>query len=199
MSRLIELVVDVTQLAGLTDRLGRLSAGGLAAAAAETVNVVTERFDRKQRAGQLADIALDPNYVAQKTRVKSATPGDATATITTSGDLTVMDRYPLVLLPAAGRVDRRGRPFGQRQAGLKVTIKRSAPVAETQWFLMRLKNNNGSGVFVRTSAGKKKHLYGPSPYSLFKHQVEVGTPALLADLQSTGLENLAAAAEKALT
>lgn len=199
MSRLFEFELDASQLVGLADGLGQLSGERLAAAAAAAVNVVVGRFDAKQRAGQIADINLDPDYIARKTRVRPATPGDTTAKITTSGDLTVMDHYPLALLTRDGtEVDKAGRRYGRRQAGVRVAIKPSAPTEQPLWFLMRLKNDNGTGVFVRTSAGKKKHMYGPSPYSLFKHQIDVGAPALLDDLQTTGAAELAGEVEKAL-
>lgn len=198
MSRSFDIQVDVSQLAGLQERLTALSGNTLASAAADAVNVVTSEFDRKQRAGQLADIALDPEYIARKTRVTKATPGNPVATITTSGDLTIMSRYPHALMPAAGRVDKAGHRIGQRAAGVQVTIKRSAPVEEPQWFFMNLRNGNGLGVFVRTSAGRLKHMYGPSPYSLFRHQIDIGEPQLLADLMETGASAIADAVEKAL-
>jgi hypothetical protein len=198
MSRLFDIEVDVRELAGLQERLGLLSGSALAEAAANTVNLVTERFDVKQQAAQRADIALDPSYIARKTKFWPATPGNPTATITTSGDLTIMSRYPLSLMADREQRDKAGRRYGRRQAGVNVTIKRSAPVEESLWFLMRLKNDNGTGVFVRTSSGRTKHMYGPSPYSLFRHQIAVGEPALLDDLLDTGAAAMAAAAEKAL-
>jgi hypothetical protein len=197
MSRLFDIKVDVRQLAGLQERLGLLSGNTLAAAAADAVNVVTERFDVKQQAAQRADIALDPAYIARKTKFWPATPSDPRATITTSGDLTIMSRYPLALQADRDRRDKAGRRYGARQAGVQVTIKPSAPVDEDLWFLMRLRNGNGTGVFVRTSAGRTKHLYGPSPYSLFRHQINVGAPALLDDLQKTGADAFAAAVDGA--
>lgn len=198
MSRLFDIEVSVTDLAGLQDRLGQLSGERLAAAAADAVNVVVDRFDAKQRAGQIRDIALDPTYIASKTRVTPATPGKPSATITTSGALTIMSRYPLALMSDRNMVDKAGRRFGKRQAGVNVTIKPSAPVEEQQWFLMRLKNGNGTGVFVRTSAGGTKHMYGPSPYSLFRHQINAGEPELRDDLVRAGAAAIADAVEKAL-
>ena len=198
MSKFFEVSVDVSELAGLQRGLGQLSGESLAATAAAAVNVVVDRFDTKQRAAQVADIALDPGYVARKTKVWPATPADPKATITTSGDLTIMGRYPITSLRDPSRLDRRGNRLGERQAGVLAGIKRSAPANEPQWFMMRLKNDNGTGVFVRTSQGRKKHLYGPSPYSLFRHQINVGAPALLDDLQNTGVDALADAINEAL-
>lgn len=196
--RQFDLEVDVSELVGIAEGLGSLGAQGLAGIAAAAVNEVTLRFDEKQRAAQIADINLPRSYVDRKTQTVLATPSEARATITTAGDLTVMDRYPIQTLRDPSRLDRRGHRLGQRQAGVRVAIKPSAPVAEPQWFTMRLKNGNGTGVFVRTSAGKVKHLYGPSPYSLFRHQVNLGEPALLDDLEATGAQALADAIEKAI-
>lgn len=193
------LEVDVSELASVGEGLARLGSKGLAGIAAAAVNEVVLRFDEAQRAAQIADINLPRSYVDAKTSRTLATDAEARATITTQGDLTVMDRYPLQVLKDPSRLDRRGHPLGARQAGVRVAIKPSSPVEEHQWFTMRLKNGNGTGVFVRTSAGKLKHLYGPSPYSLFRHQINVGEPALLDDLEATGAQALADAIEKAVS
>lgn len=198
MSKLFEISVDVSQLAEVEQGLGRLTGAALAAAAADAVNVVTEQFDARQRAGQIADIALDPGYIASKTKVRLATPSSPQATITTAGDLTIMGRFGPTSLRDPGRLDRRGHKLGQRQAGVSVGIKRSAPAVEPAWFLMRLKNGNGTGVFVRTSSGKKKHLYGPSPYSLFRYQINTGITQLEDDLRAAGGDALVNAIDKAL-
>lgn len=203
MSRLFDFEVNVGDLPGLADRLERIDGRRLGLAAVEAVNAVVTRFDAAQQAGQTRDIALTPAYVKSKTDLALATdPLNPTATLVTRGDLTVMDHYPLQALTDPGRLDRAGRRLGKRQAGVRVGIKPSAPVVEPQWFTMRLRVGTASGsrigVFVRTSAGRKKHLYGPSPYSLFRFQVGQLGADLQQDLEATGLAAIADAVDEAL-
>lgn len=203
MSRLFQFEVDTGDLVGLADRLERVDAQRLGLAAVEAVNAVITRFDQAQQAGQVRDIALTPAYVKSKTDLMlAADPANPQAKLITRGDLTVMDRYPLQVLKDPTRLDRAGRKLGQRQAGVQVRIKPSAPVTEPQWFTMRLRAGTASGsrigVFVRTSTGRKKHLYGPSPYSLFKFQVGQLGSDLQQDLERTGVAAIADLIDEAL-
>lgn len=203
MSRLFQFEVDAGALVALSDRLERVDSRRLGLAAVEAVNAVITRFDEAQQAGQTRDIALTPAYVKSKTDlVLASDPSNPTARLVTRGDTTVMDRYPLEVLRDPNRVDRAGRRMGRRQAGVKVTIKPSAPVTEPQWFTMRLRVGTASGsrigVFVRSSSGRKKHLYGPSPYSLFRFQVGQLGADLQQDLETTGLAAVADLIDEAI-
>lgn len=192
-----EVTVSVSEVEGLARRIERLPGDVLGRAAVDAVNAVVTRFDELQRKGQVADIALSPAYVKSKTDLQlAANPANPRALLTTRGDLTILGRYNPTVLRDPERLDRAGRRMGNRQAGVRVAIKPSAPVEETQWFTMRLKNGNGTGVFVRTSAGRVKHIYGPSPYSLFRHQINTRSEDLREDLQRTGLAAMADAVER---
>lgn len=203
MSRLFNFEVDTGDLLGLAGRLERVDGRRLGLAAVEAVNAVITRFDEAQQAGQTRDIALTPAYVKSKTDLALATdPVNPQAKLITRGDLTVMDRYPLQVLKDPSRLDRAGHRLGKRQAGVQVGIKPSAPVTEPQWFTMRLRVGTASGsrigVFVRTSSGRKKHLYGPSPYSLFRFQVGQLGSDLQQDLEATGTAAIADVIDEAL-
>lgn len=179
----------------LADQLLALAGPALRQAQVEAVNEVTTRFDRLARAGQNEGINLTDEYIRSKTKVDLAT-SDPKATITTRGDLTVMGRFPRTqrTRPAtSGRAKgdpSRGIPAGQKADGLTLEIAKGRARVEPRLFTMTLKNGNGVGVFVRTSAGKKKHLYGPSPYSLFRYQVQRRRDDLMKDLQQTGLDRI---------
>lgn len=203
MSRLFNFEVDAGDLLGMAGRLEAVDGRRLGLAAVEVVNAVVTRFDVAQQAGQIRDIALTPAYVKSKTDLTLASdPANPQATIVTRGDLTVMDRYPLQVLQDPNRLDRAGHRLGKRQAGVRVGIKPSAPVAEPQWFTMRLRAGTASGsrvgVFVRTSDGRKKHLYGPSPYSLFRFQVGQLGADLQQDLETSGVAALSDVIDEAL-
>lgn len=196
-------------LAGKLDRLtGR---AGITLAAIDSVNVVTKRADASLRRGENAGINLTDTYVKSKTDLALAV-GSPFATITTRGDLTILGRYPIAHIwqpagPARQNAKRgtvaggpskgdpkRGIPAGSKQKGLRVDIKRSAPVYESKWFTMTLRRGQQAGdtrgVFVRTSAGPVKHIYGPSPYSLFRHQVMLQIDDITADLERETLRRM---------
>lgn len=205
-------------LEGLADRLDKAAARGrFASAAADAVNSVTQRADASLQRGEIRDINLSPAYVKSKTDVQLARPGSKPrATITTAGDLTVMGNFsPLQMLPGLGALRRAGPRYGMRNAGTAVAIKRSQVLFERQWFVLPLRRGltsggNGFGVFVRDDrlapspralregqAGKR-HIYGPSPYQLFKEQVRLQADDIEDDLRQTTLTTLGAAIEKDL-
>lgn len=192
-----DIEFDFSELNKLSGRLSTLNGEQLRASSVEAVNAVITRFDKNQRAAQVADINLPQSYVDSKTTTTLASNGsNPRAEIRTAGDLTIMGRFGPSPILDPERRDRLGRRMGRRSAGVSVPIKPSAPANEPQWFLMRLLNGNGEGVFVRTAAGKAKHLYGPSPYSLFRHQALIGEPALLDDLERTAVSFMADSVEK---
>ena len=195
-------------LDGLADRLERAAGRArYALAAVEAVNQVTTRASGTLQRGEIADINLTAAYVKSKTDLQLALPGAAPrATITTKGDPTVMGNFGVTMqsmVAGYGAIRRAGPRWGVRNAGTHVAIKRSAPVFEPQWFVLPLRGAgstagaNGFGVFVRDSRlapknkrdGKagKRHVYGPAPYQLFKHQVGVQSGAITDDLAKTAL------------
>ena len=121
--------------------------------------------------------------------------------------MTILGRFPLQQLTQAARRAKgdpaRGIPSGRKQAGVRATIKRSAPAAREKWFTMRLRAGSAPGenigVFVRaTGRDKPKHIYALAPYSMFRHQIETNLPAVQDDLQETALQKIADVVERAL-
>lgn len=197
----MEFDFDFDAAALLAQKLHRVSGETLNGVAAAAVNRVTGRFDDKQRKGQTQDLNLPRSYIDELTTTTEATAANPRATITTKGNLTVLDRYGARPYQRAGDTDKLGRRLGRRQAGVHLPIRPSQPQNEDALFMLPLKNNPGrKGVFVRTTAsgGKPKHLYGPSPYALFRFQIKAGEEALQDDLETTAMADLAGAIEKAL-
>ena len=206
-------------LDGLATRLDRAAARGrFALAAVDAVNLVTKRADETLRRGETAGINLSPAYVKSKTDVALASGGGkARATITTKGDLTVMSNFGVTMasMRRTGGTLRAGPRAGCRNAGTNFTIKRGSPQFEPQWFVLPLKGAggvggmNGFGVFMRRSGltpgkdetrpGKfgKQHIYGPSPYALFKEQIRLQQDDIRADLERTALQRMGDALEDA--
>lgn len=202
------LTVETSKVEGLADRMGRVSGSAFGLAAKSSVNEVALRFEADALRGMTADIGLTAAYVRSKTDVKLAESTlNPRAEVTTGGALTILGRYPLQqLTQSASRAKgdpARGIPAGRKQAGVRVGIKRSAPAAREKWFTMRLRAGaapgENVGVFVRaTGRPKPKHIYGPAPYSLFRHQVETHITDVEDDLQRTALRTVADLVEKTL-
>lgn len=205
-------------LEGLADKIEQAARRGrFALAAVDAVNIVTQRASTSLQAGEIANINLDPAYVKSKTDVQLASPGSkARATITTKGDLTVMGRFGATMasMQRTGGTTRSGPRPARLNSGTKYRIKKSAPGFERQWFVLPLRKGleaggNSFGVFVRDSRitpskkalreGKagKRHIYGPSPYQLFKEQIRLQGGDIQDDLARTALDRMADELEKA--
>lgn len=215
MSTVTRIKVDVKPLEGLAERLERAAQRGrFAASAADAVNAVTRRADQALRDGETRNINLSPAYVKSKTDVRFARAGDRPqATITTSGDLTVMGNFsPLQMFPGNGVMRRAGPRAGMRNAGTAVAITKSSVEFQPQWFVLPLRRGsigggNGFGVFVRDDRLKpspralregragKRHVYGPSPYQLFKAQITLQQGDIENDLRRTATDLIGRAVE----
>lgn len=200
MTRTLSVRVNAEGLISQADRLTSIVARSrLALAAVDAVNLVTTRAEKSLRAGEIVDINLTDAYVRSKTDVALAAT-EPRAEVTTRGDLTIMGRYPyapLVQLASQARGDAsRGIPPGSKAAGVYVQIKRSAATFQPNWFTMRLRAGaqpgTNVGVFVRTGRGRGdvKHLYGPSPYSLFRFQLGEQLESIASDLARTSSDLL---------
>lgn len=192
----------------LAERLGRISGSVIGLAARDAVNEVITRFERDAQHGMTADYGLTPAYVRSKTDVRLAESTlNPKAEMVTRGDLTILGRFPLQQLtrPAQSRAKgdpSRGIAPGRKQAGVRATIKRSAPVARDKWFTMRLRAGaapgENTGVFVRaTGRAKPKHIYALAPYSMFRHQVGVRLGDVETDLANTTMRTIVDRVEKA--
>lgn len=195
MTRVLNVNVRTRDLVEQADRLeAAVARAEIALAAIDAVNAVTLRADESLRAGAIDDINLSSAYVRSKTDLALATR-DPRAEITVRGDLTILGRYPLVQLTSEAAKAKgdasRGIEAGRKQAGLNVSIRRSGATTQPKWFTMKLRRGRAAGenvgVFVRTGSdrGAVAHIYGPSPYSLFRHQAGLQLEDIADDLQRT--------------
>lgn len=194
----------------LADRIDSLSSRALLRLrAVDVVNEVTERFRGEAARGMNAGLNLSDEYIAQRMRTIAATAsgqGSVRAEIVTHGDLTILGHYPNAQMtrPARGKSRgdaKRGIPPGRVADGVAVEIKRGEASAQPKWFTMTLRRGvqagDKVGVFVRTSTGLK-HIYGPSPYSLFRYQIEAHQNELADDLQRTAVARMADTIQRTL-
>lgn len=168
--------------------------------------VVTEqagKFDTRLRRAMNAGIALDDGYISSRMDIER-TANVPRVTISAAGPaapgrkgLTILGHYsPRVTTSAAkGKAKgdpSRGVPAGQRASGVQVEVRKGEPKTLTGAFTMTLRGSGKTGVFVR-EGGKARHLYGVSPYSLFRFQIGAQQEAMAAELQQavvTALEKL---------
>jgi hypothetical protein len=207
-----KITINVKQVEELAGKLATLGPGRIGRGALEAVNAVTSRFQEKAIEGGIRDINLTDAYVRSKTDLRlGSSPFKPRAEIVTRGDLTVMGRFAgTTNYPSNNQAVRRaGLVPGRRSAGVLARVNRSQQLNEGQWFVMRLKNQDGLlGVFVRDDSirpknkrdGKagKRHVYGPSPYQLFRRQIDVQGPQLRADLEAEAVTRISADIREAL-
>jgi len=205
----MKLIVDAKKaMPALADRLGRISGSVIGMAARDAVNEVIVRFERDALQGMTADVGLTPAYVKGKTDLRLAESAlNPRAEMVTRGDLTILGRYPLQQMtqsaPRAKGDSARGISPGRKQAGVRVGIRRSAPVERDKWFTMRLRSGVGPGenigVFVRSTGRRTpKHIYGLAPYSLFRYQRDLRAGDVETDLADTTMRTIVDRVEKAL-
>jgi hypothetical protein len=186
----------------LANRLDRAAESArIRLAMVDAVNDVTQRFELTAARAMNAGLMLEDSYVRSKMTRKpafAAGRGAIRSEIETRGDLTIIGHYPHQQLRQAGTAVRSGTSRGRRPSGARVEIKRGAAVTEPQWFVMKLRGSGKDGLFVRTSEGRTKHLYGPSPYSLFRFQIGRLQDDLQDDLQATAGAGVAGVIERSL-
>lgn len=195
---------DLRRAVDLADVLQQITGKRIGVEAVEAVNEVTTRFEQRAVDEGLRDINLTAAYYRSKTDVALASnPLKPRAEILARGDLTVMGRFQgTYWYPSNNRVVRRaGLVKGRRSAGAVLAVRRSVTQNEPQVFLMKLRGQGGlAGAFIRDDSiapknrrdGKagKRHLYGPSPYQLFRRSVTVGAAELQRDLESTAVRRI---------
>lgn len=185
------VTIDAEQLLAAAAKLDAITGPALNDALIEQVNVATREFDSSARAAMNAGINLSDAYVSSKMAVEPA-KGTPSASITAFGPgrpgragLTILGHYnPIVITTAAKGPAKgdpsRGVPAGQKAAGVLVEVTRGAPKPIPKAFTMTLRQGTRAGdkvgVFIR-EGGKVRHLYGVSPYSLFRFQAEKQGPA----------------------
>lgn len=196
------LKVSSQPLRDLADRIdGITTRAEIRLGAVAAVNAVIKRADASIRAGENAGTNLTDAYVKSKTDVALAFDKPS-ARIVTKGDLTIMGHYAPFQRRVAGTPLRAGPTAGRRPSGVTFEIIKGKVEVEGQWFLMRLRRGSTSGdkvgVFVRTGKGTVKHIYGPSPYSLARFQINAQDDAINNDLEQTVLTEVSKRVEGAL-
>ena len=180
------ITLDLGGLPDLVGRLEKFKPEQVAAANVRAVNAAVGEVYELSRKRMNAGINLEDAYLRRKMTVAEAQAGKAEASITASGarpDFAILARYDARIVYAP-RKSKKARPTtgglslptGMRQSGVTVEVSRGGAKTMTGAFALPLRagseaGGNGIGVFLRDSRGKKHHLYGPSVYQLFRHQV----------------------------
>lgn len=193
-SRALSIKLDFREAIRLADQVGGVSAQELGRIATEVTNEVAQETYELAQSRMLRDINLSQAYVESKMRLDLATGSRPTATITAFGSSggrqannTPLGRYDVRVVQKPAKTPRASGPRripglqpGNRQAGVVVQVLKGAASSGfvPQGFLMPLRRGNvsggnGMGVFTRKKGEKARHFYGPSPYQLFAHQVEM--------------------------
>lgn len=205
------LTVDDAAVRGMADRIDELASRALLRLSAiDAVNEVAVRVDKQARAAMNAGLNLTDAYVSSLMSISPAAPGSgkvARAQITALGKLTVLSHFPyrqLTQEAAGARGDpKRGIGAGLKQAGIAVEITRGLQKFVPHYFTMTLRRGAQAGetvgVFYRDSSGNLTHKYGPSPYSLFRHQINTHSAEYTDDLERTATARMADTITKALS
>lgn len=192
------LKIDPLRVEGLADKLDGFDAARIGAVLVQVVNEVTSKFDTSARRGMNAGINLSDEYISSRMTFVAANDAEnPSASITAQGPragLTTLGHYSPVVTYVPARTGRRakgdpkrGVPAGFKASGVKVQVSKSRRVEIPGAFTMTLRRGTVAGdqvgVFVRpTPGGKARHLYAVAPYSLFRHQVEIGIEGVADDL-----------------
>jgi hypothetical protein len=187
---MLNVKFDLQAAADVAARLESVSGERVLLKAREVVNAVAVDLRARAIEGASQRINLTPEYLGEKTRVEPAPPGgaQARAEIIARGDLTILGHYGPVQLRTPGK-----RPGPGKPAGVQIAVSRGRLQTQPSWFVMRLRNSGKTGVFVREAGGRKKHLYGPSPYALVRRQAQYRQEEFtdaLADAAVAGLGGL---------
>lgn len=207
----MKIKVNVREIEALEGRLLRITPESIGRGALQAVNAVTTEFQESAIRGEIRNINLTDAYVRSKTDLRLGNNVfKPRAEITTRGDLTVLGRFPgTVWYRQPGAPRRAGPVKGRRSAGVYANVTNTDRLDQPQWFLMRLRNQGGlMGAFVRDdtvaprgtrdgSAGKR-HIYGPSPYQLFRKQIDLQGPQLEDDLERTAAATILADIERSV-
>lgn len=167
--------------------LDQLTGESLRQAVVQQMRPVLDRYVSSTQAAMRAGIALSEGYVSS--RMEYEPPSIVPKAVVTAhgparpnrAGLTILGHYsPAVTTQPAKRPRRskgdssRGIPAGSKAAGVQVEVTRGAPKVIPGAFTMKLRRGDQAGdqigVFVRSGAAVR-HLYGVSPYSLFRFQV----------------------------
>ena len=200
------VTVSADEVLAQAKRLDGINGATINALLTRVVTQAAGQFDVQARRAMNAGIALDDGYISSRMDLHDEA-GIPRVTITTAGPgqsgqrgLTILGHYSPAVTYVAGKGPtkgdpKRGVPAGQRAAGVQVSVRRGQPKVIPGAFTMTLlrgtKAGDKTGVFIR-EGGKVKHLYGVSPYSLFRFQINAQSPAWSAELERATLAALEA-------
>lgn len=168
-------VIDTRQL----KRASKLVKGTVTALEKAEYRTVNRVASKTRTAGSKeirSRVNLKAAYVNQHLRLfKKATPGNPRAVITARKRPTRLARYGAKQITRAAKGaagdSSRAIPAGKKQGGVSVQVsKGSGRRRMPKAFLVPLKTNGLTGVFIRTGTnrGDIKHLYGPSVDQVFR-------------------------------
>lgn len=190
--------IGIDAVEALASDLGRLDQQAIARGAAQALNETTERLYDTARDRISAGVNLDDAYLRRRMQVELATTSGLTSAVVAKGDTANLTRLAsynaqMVIVPRTSRAKSRntgrlGIPQGQKQSGVSVSVMRGGDKTMDGAFLLRLKEGSRQGdkfgVFIR-DGDKKKHLYGPSVYQLFRWQAPRLASDTADDLEQT--------------
>jgi hypothetical protein len=185
MAKALEVTLDLSQVQGLADALGKVDPAAINAGARQVVNAVVDNTYETIRPRMIRTINLTDTYLKERMEVhhaKVSTGNNINAQIVARGandKLTRLFHYGALMMSQEVKHPRRSKgdfshqrnlSAGTKGAGAMVEVTRGAPKVVEGGFFMPLRGTNGKvGLFKRKAGQKKyKHLYAPSVYQLFK-------------------------------
>lgn len=195
----LSVTINAEDLFAAAAGLDRYDGAALNALLTRAVHETAAAFDSKTRRAMNAGLNLSDGYISSRLDLDTVA-GVPRATLTAAGPgrpsrfgLTIVGHYaPEQVTAAAPRAagdPKRGIGAGRKSIGVSVEVTRGQRKPIAGAFTMTLNkgtiNGDKVGVFVRDpGAAKPRHLYGVSPYSAFRAQINEGTGVFLAgDLQ----------------
>lgn len=193
MARIKAIDLDVSEVTGLSDRLGRLTGEEIDQVTSRALNAVVDEAYELGRDRITVGINLSDDYLKRRMSVEHASSGNPReASITASGanqDMTRLSEYNAVRFLVSRKTTGRARPkngtmnlpAGKKIGGTLVEVTRGGAKGSENMFLLprqrgfganAIAGGNDMGVFVRDRSTKRlKHLMGPSVYQLFGYQI----------------------------
>ena len=180
--------IDASQV----KKLARFAADvpdAVARAEFRAVNKVAEKATTRSKTAITGIVALTPTYVSDRMFLTRALLGKPVALITARTRPTKLFTYGAKQLtapaPRAKGDPSRGIPAGRKAAGIAAGFKAGGgkkPIPNA--FLMRLRSDNGFGVFTR-EGNRLRHRYGPSVDQTFRLVISDIKDDVATDLEQT--------------
>lgn len=181
--------VDVSDIEGLADDLARLSGEDINRVTALAINKTAEWVDEESHALMLGGINMEPAYAKAFRDVDPANPAKLKATVGTRANATQLSRFdakPVAVAAKSPIKKLKGNPAlgisrGQKQGGVTVEVTRGArkQIKRDNVFLNPgIRDSQGNPLVMERLSGSTRsgkdvlvRRLGPSPYQLFKHQL----------------------------